>query len=276
MSNDHRVAEHYAHGDLLNAIADALAKMGKTINEVTLDDLAPVDEFHIGGRPATRDFLGQLGLGEQQHVLDIGCGLGGAARYVADHYENRVTGIDLTAEYVDTGNALCAWLGLDTAVELHQGSALAMPFADQCFDGAWMMHVAMNVGDKAALFAEIARVLRPGAVLGVYDVMRIEAGELAYPVPWAAAAGNSHLATPGQYRQALADAGFSLSVERDRRAFALQFFAQLHARNEANGGPPALGLHTLMQETTGAKVSNMIANIKRGLIAPVELIARKI
>ncbi len=212
MPNDKAVSEHYLHGNLLNAIQASLAKLGKTIDNVTIEDLAPVDEFHIGGRLATENFLGQLNLSQKDHILDVGCGLGGAARYVANKYNNRVTGIDLTEEYIETGNALCAWVHLDNHISLHQGSALSMPFQDETFDGAYMMHVAMNIEDKAQLFNEVYRVLRSGAPFGIYDVMRIKDGELSYPVPWATEKSTSNLATPDQYKQALINAGIEVSA----------------------------------------------------------------
>jgi len=275
MQNDKAVAEHYFHGDLLNAIQAAVARLGKTIDSVTIDDLAPVDEFHIGGRLATEKFLSQLNFSQQDHILDVGCGLGGAARYVANKYNNRVTGIDLTEEYVETGNALCAWVKLDKHVRLHQGSALSMPFPDEVFDGAYMMHVAMNIEDKAQLFSEIYRVLRPGASFGVYDVMRNKEGELVYPVPWAAEESTSNLATLDQYKHALFDAGFEVAKEDNRREFALEFFKQLRSKTESNDGPPALGLHTLMQESTVIKINNMIHNLEKDYVAPVEVVAKK-
>ena len=185
MSNQERVTEHYAHGDLLSAITSGITQLGKTVDTVTIEDLAPVDEFHIGGRRASEDFLDQLGLSDQHHLLDVGCGLGGTARFAADRYKSRVTGIDLTAEYVDTGKVLCSWVGLDDRIALFQGSALSLTFDDSTFDGAYMMHVGMNIEDKANLFSEIFRVLRHGALFAVYDVMRIGDGGLTYPVPWA-------------------------------------------------------------------------------------------
>ena len=104
---------------------------------MTVDDLAPVDEFHIGGRQASEDFLSQLDLTSEKQVLDVGCGLGGAARFVASHYGCQVTGIDLTPEFIETGKVLCGWVGLDSRISLRQGSALEMPFADRAFDRAY-------------------------------------------------------------------------------------------------------------------------------------------
>ncbi|MCZ6503183.1 MAG: class I SAM-dependent methyltransferase [Gammaproteobacteria bacterium] len=275
MSNDRAVSEHYLHGDLLKAIQAAIPRLGKTLDSITIEDLAPVDEFHIGGRQATEHFVGQLNISEQDHILDVGCGLGGAARYVANRYNNHVTGIDLTEEYIETGNALCAWVKLDQHISLHQGSALSMPFQDETFDGAYMMHVGMNIDDKARLFNEIYRVLRPGACFGVYDVMRDKHGELTYPVPWATEKSTSNLAAPDQYKHALENAGFVVSKENNRREFAVDFFKRLAEKVAADGGLPPLGLHTLMQQSTAVKIKNMIENIAAEYIAPVEIIAHK-
>ena len=275
MEYDNSVSEHYRHGNLLLAIEDAIGKLGKRPDDLSIDDLAPVDEFHIGGRVATENFLSQLNFTQHDHILDIGCGLGGAARYVANTYRTRVTGIDLTPEYIDTGQVLCRWVKLDSQISLHQGSALGMPFTEETFDGAYMLHVGMNIEEKTRLFTEVYRVLRPGGAFGVYDVMRTGAGELRYPVPWAADDRTSKLATPADYAQALVDAGFEVVKTMNQREFALDFFSKLKAKTQAEGGPPPLGLHTLMKETTITKIGNMIDNIADEIIAPVEIIARK-
>jgi ubiquinone/menaquinone biosynthesis C-methylase UbiE len=171
---------------------------------------------------------------------------------------------------------LCRWLRLDQHISLHQGSALALPFPDRSFNAAYMLHVGMNIEDKEKLAAEVGRVLHPGSFFGIYDVMRTGPGELAYPVPWATTATLSAVAEPERYKKALEGAGFAVTAERNRRDFALQFFADLRAKTAAAGGPPPLGLHVLMGKSTPEKVRNMIENISGGRIAPVELIARKL
>ena len=203
MSYEQTVTQHYTHGSLLNAIEAAIPKLGKTVDSISIEDLGPVDEFHIGGRVATNNLLDQLNFSAKDHILDVGCGLGGASRYIANKYNNQVSGIDLTREYIETGTALNKWVGLDKQVSLHQGSALGMAFKNESFDGALMLHVGMNIEDKVQLFKEVYRVLRTGAFFGVYDIMRNNNGALAYPVPWASEDGTSKLATTDEYKEAL-------------------------------------------------------------------------
>ncbi len=269
-----QVSDHYTHGALVDAIERGITALGKTTATITIDDLAPVDEFHIGGRRASIAFLDQLGLGEAVTTLDVGCGIGGASRFTATHYGAAVTGVDLTAEYVATGQVICGWLGLSEQVQLREASATALPFADASFDRAFMMHVGMNIPDKAAVCREVARVLKPGGCFGIYDVMRIGPGELTFPVPWATTAATSAVASPEEYRTALTGAGLTLESERNRHEFALEFFEELKAKAAA-GGPPPLGLHILMGATAPLKVQNMLDNISAGRIAPVEMIGRK-
>lgn len=269
------VASHYTHGSLLDAIRDGIAKSGKAIASIDIDDLGPVDEFHIGGRLATESFLGQLDIDAGHHVLDVGCGLGGGSRFAARRYSCRVTGVDLTKEYVETGNELCTWVGLNDQVKLQVEDATALSHPDKAFDRAYMMHVGMNIADKQSLASELHRVVLPGGRVGIYDVMTVGDGDLTFPVPWAAESAGSSVASPGAYKAALEAAGFRIVAERNRRDFALEFFAQLQAKAAKASGPPPLGLHILMGDTAPVKFNNMIANISRNLIAPVEIVAER-
>ena len=267
------VAAHYTHGQLLDRIVSGVEAIGKTPATVTVDELAPVDEFHIGGRQASEDFISQLELSADDHTLDVGCGIGGTSRFVASRFGCRVTGIDLTPEFVAAGQSLCDWVGLSGQVELHQGDATAMPFTDQSFDAAFMLHVGMNIANKAGLFAEVYRLIKPAGMFGVYDVMQTSDEPLSYPVPWSSVPGTSALATRQQYKEALELAGFSVLKIRDRREFAAEFFAETRRRVEQAGGAPPLGVHIAMGESAPVKISNMVENIAAGRISPVEIIA---
>jgi SAM-dependent methyltransferase len=267
------VAGHYARSELIAAIRDGLARLGKTESTVTAEDLAPIDEFHIGGRAATQELARQLALTESDRVLDVGCGLGGPARQIAAEYGCHVSGIDLTDDYVEAGNVLSGWLQLERRVTLQRGDALALPFADGSFTAAYMVHVGMNIADKSALFAETARVLRARARFAIFDVMRTGDGALSYPLPWASTADTNAIVSPRHYRDALSSAGFEIASERERRDVALAYFARQRAQSAA--GPAALGVHTLMGARRPDMVRNMSESISDGRIAPVEIIARK-
>lgn len=270
------VSDHYTHGSLLEAIRNGVERLGKSPATIDMDDLGPIEEFHIGGRAASVSFLDQLLLSSNDHVLDVGCGLGGTSRFVAHRYGSRVTGIDLTQEFIETGQAMCAWVGLEHRIVLEHGNATALSYTDGTFDKAYMMHVGMNIADKPALMMGLHRVLKPGAVLGIYDIMRVGAGGLSFPVPWANTAEASVVEPFDAYKSALSAAGFRITAEQNRRAFAMDFFARLQANAVAVGGPPPLGLHILMGETAPVKIKNMIENISEGRIAPIEIIAEKL
>lgn len=266
------VDSNYARAGLAAHILDRLAAAGKSPDALTPDDLAPVDEFHVGGRAATAAFAQKLGPLEGPHLLDIGSGLGGPSRYLALHHGCRVTGIDLTSDYVEAAGMLAARVGLQDRVSYRQASALALPFTDQSFDGAVMMHVGMNIADKPALFREARRVLKPGSVFGIYDVMRQAPGDFAFPVPWAMTAEASFVDAPDTYRSALASAGFAISQVADRRDFALATFAQVRRRS-AEETQPALGLHVVLGPSAPARFANLAAAITAGVLAPCEIIA---
>lgn len=269
------VTEHYSQGALIAAIRSALERQGLTPDSVGIDDLAPVDEFHTGGRKATEHLLDQLDIGPDDRLLDLGCGLGGASRLAAQRYGCRVTGIDLTPDFVEAGTTLCRWVGLDGLVRLEVGDASATPFDDAAFDKAYMLHVGMNIADKAGLAREIFRLIKPGGTVGLYDMMRTADGALAYPVPWASDARGSALATPDDYKSALRAAGFAVTAECNRRDFALDFFARVKAAAAKTQAPPALGIHLVMGDTAPVKIGNMIDGIAAGILAPIELIAQK-
>lgn len=269
MSLEQTVSQHYTHGNLLAALLDAVQRAGKNLDALTYADLAVVDEFHIGGRPATKALAEQIDLPAGARVLDIGSGIGGPARFFAAERGWRMEGIDLTAEYVEAAQALSQRVGMADKVSFRQASATALPFPDGTFDGATLLHVGMNIADKPAVFAEVRRVLKPGGLFAIYDAMRQSDGEFAYPVPWSSEPATNHIATPEAYKAALRAAGFEVVKERDRREFALQSMQQ---RIQQTAQP--IGLPVVMGATASQKLANMRKMIEAGVFAPVELISR--
>ena len=271
------IARHYDIAGLEQRILAALADTGVDVAHLRAGDLEAVDEFHIGGIAATRELIGQMGLKPGAMLLDIGSGVGGPARFAANEAGADVTGIDLTQSYVDIATSLSKRTGMADKTHFVQGSALDMPFADASFDAAMILHVGMNLPDKKKLMSEAARVLKPGGVFAVYDVMRLTDGPPTYPLPWASDESMSFVATPDDYRSAATAAGFSVITERQRGAFAVEFFAAIRARMaaaQAEGKKPPPGVGPVMGEDARTKIANLTAALEGGILAPVELLLR--
>jgi ubiquinone/menaquinone biosynthesis C-methylase UbiE len=269
------VSGHYGLGDLADRILGALEQSGIDAEALTPVDIAPVDEFHMGGRAATAHVIGQLDLPTGAKVLDVGSGLGGVARYLADECGCHATGIDLTPEYVDVAKMLTERTGLTNKVEFVVGSALDLPWPENSFDAAVTFHVAMNIADRPGLYGNVARVLRSRGSFAVYDVMKGPEQGMLYPLPWAETSDTSFLVTPEEMRTLLDEAGFDVVVEEDRREVALEHHRSRLAQIEEAGGPPPLGLHILQGETAGIKSRNMIEMLESNQITLGAIIARR-
>lgn len=209
------VADFWERDGLGARILDALAGLGKPLDALTVDDLAPLDQFHGGGGEVTARLARLGGLGAGGRVLDAGGGLGGPARFLAVEHGCEVVALDLAASYVEAGQALTALLGLGARVRHLVGDALDLPFADAAFDVVWTQNSGMNIADKEALFAGFRRVLRPG---GRYVFQEPMAGPVApplYPMMWADDAATSHLRSPERMRAAIEAAGFAIEAWED-------------------------------------------------------------
>ncbi len=266
------VTKHYAgSGDLAQVIADALRKAGKDIGALSTADLGTVDEFHIRGRKATLELAGALNLRPESHVLDIGSGLGGPARTVAEAHGCRVTGIDLTQAFCDAANALSAWVGLGDRVTFRQGDATALPFEDRQFDAAMTIHVAMNIAARDRLYAEARRVLKPGGRLGIYDILQGEGGEVHFPVPWAREPSISHLVTPDAMTSLLTGAGFRVLQVSDTTEESQRWFEAMAARMK-QGATPAVTFQAFLGNDFPAMARNQARNLQERRIRTVSYV----
>ncbi len=272
---ENAVAEHYTTGALTERVRAALHASGIDPDNATAADLKAGDEFHTGGVAATDHLFGQLSPTHATRVLDIGCGIGGTSRYIADRYDSTVTGVDLTPEFVETAEALSELVGLSDKLTFHVGSALDMPVPDAGFDLAIMLHVGMNIEDKAGLFAEVSRALATGGTFALFDVMGGETEEpLAFPLPWSTQPETSFVHVPDVYKNAAQAAGLELVAETDRTDFAVAFFEEVFAK-VAESGPAPLGIHLMMGETAPEKFQNYVENLHAGRIRPTEMIFKK-
>ncbi len=193
----------------------ALTAAGKNVDHLTIEDLASYDQLHTGGMQASRMLATLAAIAPGERVLDVGGGLGGPARMLAKDFGARVTVIDLTAAFIETGAALTARTGLTDSVTFQHGDATAMPFPDGSFDVVWTQHATMNIAAKDRLYAEIVRVLRPGGRLVFHEIMAGANEPLVYPVPWAGDASISFMRPPDEIRAMLRDLGLVEKVWRD-------------------------------------------------------------
>lgn len=269
-----RIEAHYGSAGRLTApIRDALRAAGKDVEQLTTADLATVDEFHIRGRPATLELAKRMELTPASHVLDLGSGLGGAARTVAATYGCQVTGIDLTRSFCEAATALSAWVGLSEQVRFVHGDATDLPFAPGSFDAVMTIHAAMNIAAKEALYAEAKRVLKSGRIFAIYDVLQGEGGPVVFPVPWAREPAISHLATPEQMRRLLTGAGFAILAEQDSTEASVAWFQDVAAR-AAHADQPPVVWRAHLGDDYPQMARNQVRNLAEQRIRTVTFICR--
>ncbi|WP_323797250.1 class I SAM-dependent methyltransferase [Nisaea sp.] len=270
MSDLPDVTSHYSSDGLADRLIAILEASGLSRDSITEADLHSVDQMHLRGRMAAMEFLDSLGIKPGDKVLDLGCGLGGPARMAATRYGADVTGIDLTEAFCDGARQLNALVGLER-IRIEQGDALAMPFADNSFDVVYTLHVAMNIADKAELYREIARVLKPGGRFGLYDVVAGSGEPIHMPVPWATLPEHSHLVSAEEIETLVNAAGLTTERSEDQSALVESYLDEQRAarqlRAEKGEPEPPTGAPVIMGESFVRKQKHIYRNLKEGRIA---------
>jgi ubiquinone/menaquinone biosynthesis C-methylase UbiE len=245
------MTEHYRRQAPLDQI---LAQ----VEDASPEGLAVLDQFHTGGIASSRDLAALAGITAGEAVLDVGAGAGGPARLLTAERRARVTGVDLTATYVELARALSARSGIE--VDFRQANALELPFAAGGFDVVWTQHTAMNIADRPRLYGEIRRVLKPGGRLALHDIFAgPKGGPLHLPVPWADAADESFLVAPEALRRLLHDLGFTELAWQDRTQITIASFDATPARKPL--------IHLLLGQGFLEMRDNMRRNFTEGRVA---------
>lgn len=275
MSKASIIARHYERGNLLSRLQAALRDDGVDPEHPTIEALAPFDHFHGRGLEATRELADALDVTAAHHLLDVGSGIGGPARYMASRFGCRVTGIDLTSEFCQVARHLTRILGLESQVAFQQGNALSMPFADARFDGAYSMNVSMNIAQKPQFYAELHRVLRPGAWLVLSEIAQGPGGSPDYPTPWAETAQSSFLASLPETLDGLTSSGFSVQTSRDTVEQAMAFSARSRELVERGGKAPHRAVQLIHGDKAPDAMSNTLRGIKESRLIPIEVVCIK-
>jgi sarcosine/dimethylglycine N-methyltransferase len=251
------VRDHYRATGLTERLKTALRSLGPDDERLTPEQLAGLDQFHTRGLAATAEIGKLAGIGAGMSVLDVGSGIGGPARFLAETYGCRVTGIDLSEAFVEAARYLTERTGQSAKVSFQTGSALELPFADGSFDIALLQHVAMNISERAQLYREMRRVIKSGGKFGTFDVV-LKGAEPHYPVPWARTPATSFLLTAAATREAIEPVGFRTLIWQDDTEAAKAWIAQ----RLSSGPPPSPNLGIVM----GAEFAQLAANLGRNLM----------
>ena len=266
------VQRHYGRGGVLDRILAALAAAGIDPEAPRCQDLFPFDQLHGVGIAATRDHAERAGLRPGMAVLDLGCGVGGSARYLAAERQVRVTGIDLTPEFVAAARELTRRCGLEIA--FREADALALPFAAGSFDHVWCHNVTMNIPDKVGLAREVARVLKPGGRFSCVEIAQGPAGAPQFPLPWAMEPDASFLATPAAMRAALEAGGLRVLEQLDITE-ANRIFARDVAARVARGEPSPLRNGIVMGADFAARSRNSALGLSEGRLLDQFMLAER-
>lgn len=259
-----KIKKQYRKRGIFEDICKKLEQKGIDLNKVSRADISGVDEFHVGGAEVSNELVNEIYLKDTK-VLDVGCGLGGPARMLADRFNCKVTGIDLSEEYIDTAQKLSELVGLTDNTVFIQADALNLPFEDSSFDVVWTQHVQMNIKDKTRFYAEIGRVLNDEGALVYYDIFKKGEEEVTYPLPWANNASISFLESNKLMDALLNHLGFIKLQTTDQTLKAKQFLTNVRDQVSINGSP-LIGLNLLMGKSTIKKLGNTLKGIEENKI----------
>ncbi len=264
--------DHYGVPDLGAEILDTLEAADVDPEALTREDISGFEEFHIRGREATRELAELASIDAGATVLDVGSGVGGPARTLADEFDCEVVGVDLVDSYCRVARLFTERVGLADRVQFEQANALNLPYAADRFDVVWLQHTLMNVPETDRAIAEAARVLAPRGTLAIYEICAGTGGDPYFPVPWAGDDSLNFLDSTAGLRDTIVAQGFEPVAWNDVTAPSLEWFQGVveSMADRPDDAPPPLGLNLLMGAETPVKARNVVRSLEDDRIVVVQ------
>ena len=268
------IENFWTRGDLYSRINQAMSDSGLNNKKLEIEDLFPIDQYHARGIGATKDLGKRMPITENQKILDVGCGLGGPARYYAKEFKCHITGVDITPSFIEIGNNFNRLTSMSTMVDLYVGNGEKLEFEDEVFDGAYSQHVTMNISDRMKFFSEIYRVLKKGSFFAFTEHGLGPIGNPNFPLPWADNQDMSFLLPPAKTVTILKEIGFiniKLIETGDKYIEGYEKLIQKQPKSEK----PTLGIHVIGGSSMHERSINSMRSIKENRTLPFEIVCEK-
>lgn len=270
-----KISNYYSKNNLIDKILNWLENSGADMNDLRNSELRKFDHFHTNGSKATVELADLARLARGSSVLDVGCGIGGPLRKLADLYEITGVGIDLTEEFVTAARVITEKVNLNDKLQFLVADALALPFENKSFDAVLIQHVVMNIENKTDLFKELHRILKNDGLLMLQEVVRKNEQALTYPAFWAEDESISYLPDETNLKKELVQTGFQEFHWKEITPEAIGFYEMmLIALNKPDRSRPNLG--EIIHGDSRSKTENLLIDMKEGKIGVVMGVYRAI
>ncbi len=269
------ITDHYGSDDLTSKIFSALVKAGKEPNNLEIKDTSIIDQLHTGGHLATLELAKKVGIYPEYQILDAGCGIGGSSRLLAKTFQCQVTGIDIVPQFIDVANQLAKSTKTDEKVNFICGDITKTGLLNSSFDLIWCQHTLMNIEPKSDTFAEFKRLLKPGGLMVLHEIVKGSGVDIYLPVPWAATFDISFLISWKEMEQLIIDNGFNCHFMEDSSDKAKLWWEKVNTaflKNKEISSMPPLGPHIIFGENGRLFGHTMSNNFKEDRIRLIEAV----
>jgi ubiquinone/menaquinone biosynthesis C-methylase UbiE len=274
MGNKKDIEAFWTRGDIHSRIHLAMTKANLIDKKLEIEELFSIDQYHARGIAATFDLAKRMPIKKNQSILDIGCGLGGPARYYAKEFQCIITGIDITPSFIEIGNEFNKITSMSNKVKLKIGDGEILDFKNEIFDGAYSLHVTMNISDRKKFFSEAFRVLKKGSFFAFTEHGLGAEGNPIFPLPWADTEEMSYLMPLEQTILLLKEIGFSnIEIIETGEKYISGYEKLTKSSSEKN--KPILGIHVIGGESMQARSVNSMKSIRENRTLPFEIVCKK-